>query len=468
MCYCRTSLLVSAALIASILAAAAPQENTTTPANSAAAFKIVQEAYAAIQRKDYEAARQTALKALALDSQNQYALSYLGHASEMLGDFLKAEEAYQTLIGINPQHKSAYTGLGIVYGKQGRTDDAIASFHKQLEVTPRNRYASSNLGRALAFQGKWLEALPSAAMAAELAPAEPHYWEFLGKVQIKIGRFEDARNSFDRALALPHEPMMENDIAYELADAAVDLDRSWKLISGALHESASLLCEPDALSDGDKCTSPLRQISAMLDTAGWVLYRQGKIDEAEPYLRSSFAVTPRGEIVLHLVVVLAKLGRLDEAAKLFAEVRTHPNFDLADSRESFHELTKAAGGDAELDVLLERFAPPIPEDSAPAKVIALVDGGGKITEIEGLDPASPGVAEAAKSLTLNALSWPGHSLRSVRTIEFLNIGGRWMPAQAYVGTTPPPPPCGIVPQSRVLITRNAGSDAPSGGCPADF
>ena len=50
-----------------------------------------------------------------------------------------------------------------------------------------------------------------------------------------------------------------------------------------------------------------------------------------------------------MVVVLTKLGRLEEAARIFAEVRTHPNFDLADSRETLRELTNAAGGDAELD-----------------------------------------------------------------------------------------------------------------------
>jgi tetratricopeptide (TPR) repeat protein len=287
-------------------------------------------------------------------------------------------------------------------------------------------------------------------------------------MQIKSGRVDEARRSFDRALALPHQPMMENDVAYELADAGVDLDRSWKLISGALRESEQLVCEPKALADGDKCTSQLRQISSMLDTAGWVLYRQGKIEEAEPYLRSSYAVKPLGENELHMVIALAKLGHLDESARLFAEVRTRANFGMADSREAIRELMKAAGGDAELSALLVRIAPPLPEGRALAKAIALVDGSGKVTGIEVPEPALPGVAEAATSLTLTGLSWPGHSLRSIRTIEFLKVDGRWTPAQSYVGTTPPPPPCGIVPRPPFLVTRNAGSAAPSRGCPSDF
>jgi len=468
MIYHGTGSLLIVTLITASLAAAAPQENPNPPANAAAVFRLVQDGYAALERKDYETARQASLGALALDARNAYALSYLGHASEMLGDFPKAEEAYRTLIAVNPRHKSAYTSLGIICGKQGRTDEAIANFRKQLEVTPRDRYASANLARAFAFQRKWEEALSPGTMAVELAPDVPGYWQFLGKIQIKTGRVDEARRSFDRALALTHEPMMENDVAYELADAGVDLDRSWRLISEALHQDERLPCEPGAISDGDKCTQQLRQTASMLDTAGWTLYRQGKTAEAEPYIRSSFAVTPRGEIELHMVVVLAKLGRIEEAARILAEVRERPNFDLADSREALRELTEAAGGDGELGALLDRFAPLKPETLAQAKVIALVDGIGKVAAIEMPDSAPAGAAEAAKSLTLPPLSWPGHSLRSIRSIEFLSVDGRWTPVQSYAGTTPPPPPCGIVPQPRLLVTRDTGSATVSRGCPADF
>jgi hypothetical protein len=51
----------------------------------------------------------------------------------------------------------------------------------------------------------------------------------------------------------------------------------------------------------------------MLDTAGWVLYRQGKTESAEPYLRSAFAITPHPETRVHLATLLAKMSRLKEA-----------------------------------------------------------------------------------------------------------------------------------------------------------
>jgi hypothetical protein len=163
-------------------------------------------------------------------------------------------------------------------------------------------------------------------MAAEIVPEDVNRWHFLGKAQIKTDRIDDARQSFDRALALPHKAMMDNNIAYDMADAGFDLDKSWHSISKALEATAPLVCEPKDLSDGDQCTAPLRQMAFMLDTAGWVLYRQGKTEDAEPYLRSSFAITPRSATELHTVIVLAKSGRLEEAVSLFAQARTRSDF----------------------------------------------------------------------------------------------------------------------------------------------
>jgi cytochrome c-type biogenesis protein CcmH/NrfG len=71
----------------------------------------VRDAYAALQRKDYEASREASLKVLALDPRNQYALSYLGHACQMLGEFPRAEEAYRNLIAINPAARTARSPL---------------------------------------------------------------------------------------------------------------------------------------------------------------------------------------------------------------------------------------------------------------------------------------------------------------------------------------------------------------------
>lgn len=449
------------------LAAAQQQDNASQPAASATLSQALRDCAAATQRHDYEAVRQAALKATAIDPQNQTGWFYVGWSYEMLGDLPKSEEAYKALIAINPRHPSAYNNLGIVYRKMGRADEAIANYRKEIEVAPRSHFACWNLATILAAQGQWDEVRQWAALAAELTPEDVKRWHLLGKAQIKTGRIDEARQSFTRLLALPHEPMMDNDVAYDMADAGADLDNSWHLISKALEATAPQVCEPEGLSDGDKCTPPLRQIAYMLDTAGWVLYRQGKTKEAERYLRSAFAITPRSETELHMAVVLAKTGRLEEAVSLFAEARRHTDYERLDTHETVRELAKAAGGDAELDTLLGRAALPPSLTPADAKAVALVDRNGKVIDVQTIAPAVPGLAEAVKSLTLPALSWPGSSIRSIRTIEFQRIGDQWSPSESYAGQTPPPPPCGAAPRP-VLVTQVSSPATSSGGCPSAY
>jgi tetratricopeptide (TPR) repeat protein len=362
-----------------VFIAAQQQDSVAGRSTPAAVNTLVNDSYQAAQRQDFEAARKFALEATTISPKNPSAWFYLGWAYQHLNDLPNAEAAYQAVTAINPRHGSAYTNLGVVYQRMGRIDDAIASYRKQIEVAPRGQYASWDLARILSTRGEWEEARALAAVAAELTAGDPNRWAFLGKAQVKTEHIEEARRSFDRALALPHNAMMENNVAYELAGAGFDLDKSRHLITGALDVSTRQLCEPESLADGEKCTAQLRQVALMLDTAGWVLYRQGKAQEAEPYLRASFAITPRGENELHMVTVLAKLGRLDEAVAMLAQARVRPSFARADSRETMRELTKAAGGDSELEALLSS-APLAPQPSRTGtKVFALVDADGKVS-----------------------------------------------------------------------------------------
>jgi len=449
------------------LAAAPQQDSAAQPTASATLSQALSESSAALQRHDYEAARQAAWEATKLDPRSQAGWFNLAYSQEMLGDYPSAEEGYKNLIAINPRHSSAYNNLGVVYQKTGRPDEAMASYRKQIEMVPRGRFACANLAAMLASRGQWEEARQWAALAAELSPQDVRRWHLLAKVQIKTGQLDEAHQSFERLLALPHDAMMDNNVSYDMADAGIEIARSWELVSKAMDATVAQLCEPQALSDGDKCTAPLRQMSFMLDTAGWVLYRQGKTKEAEPYLRSSFAITPRSETELHLAVILANSGRLEEAAALFAQARTRRDFSRLDSKETIRELMKAAGGDAELDAILERMPVPTSPSIVDAKAVALVDANGKILDARPDVPSFLGLVEAAKSLTLPALSWPGHSLRSVRTIDFQHIGEQWSPSQSYAGETPPPPPCGIA-KPPVLLTQGITPTAPSSGCPGAF
>jgi tetratricopeptide (TPR) repeat protein len=420
-------------VLAIVVPARAQEKDNLSPRNVS---QLLRDGYDALQRKDWAAARDASLKATEVAPRNSVGWSYLAKAYQNLADLPKAVEAYKTAIELNPQDRYAYNNLGTCYRRMGRIDEALAMFRHQLEVTPRDRYATYNLALALGSQSGWEEALPWASIAAEAAPQEIGRWTFLGKAQIKTGHLDEARNSFDRALALPHEPATENSIAYVLGDAGIDLDRAWRLISQALEAKQHFVCEPASLADGDKCTEKLRSLSFMLDTAGWILYRQGKIKDAEAYLQAAFGITPDSANQLHLAVVFANTNRLDQGVRFFAQAHMRSDFARADATETIRELAKAAGGEAELDTLVSRVR--VQESPrVDAKAIVLVDASGKVLDARGF----AGADQIVKSMKLAPTAWPGVSLRTIRTIEFLKVNGQWTPSDSYVGVTPPPPPC---------------------------
>jgi tetratricopeptide (TPR) repeat protein len=68
---------------------------------------------------------------------------------------------------------------------------------------------------------------------------------------------------------------------------------------------------------------------AIIDSWGWVLYRQGKLDQALKELRRAYQDFPDPEIAAHIVEVLWKLGRMDEAREVLEEAeRENPDDPL--------------------------------------------------------------------------------------------------------------------------------------------
>lgn len=99
--------------------------------------------------------------------------------------------------------------------------------------------------------------------------------------------------------ARPNDPAALNALGFTLADHAKELSRARKLIERA-HAAAP-------------------KNAAILDSLGWVLFRQGRATEALPYLNSAYSYDHDGDIAAHLGEVLWQMGRQDEAQRIWAE-----------------------------------------------------------------------------------------------------------------------------------------------------
>ena len=70
----------------------------------------------------------------------------------------------------------------------------------------------------------------------------------------------------------------------------------------------------------------------ILDSMGWVLFRQGNREEALRFLRRAYAVRPDAEIAAHLAEVLWMKGDRLEAEKLLQdELQKNPGSEILKS-----------------------------------------------------------------------------------------------------------------------------------------
>src|SRR5205814_8985703 len=75
------------------------------------------------------------------------------------------------------------------------------------------------------------------------------------------------------------------------------------------------------------------------ETLGWVLYRQGKYQEAAELLEQSASKSPdKGEIQFHLGMANYMMGRLDEARAALQKAVSVPG-DFAEQDEAKSRLT---------------------------------------------------------------------------------------------------------------------------------
>ena len=167
----------------------------------------------------------------------------------------------------------------------------------------REAEALALLDRALARQPDQAEILYDAAMLAE-----------------KLGRLDVVEKNLRRVIELkPENAHAYNALGYTFADRNLRLDEARELIARAL-----------ALAPDDPF---------IIDSMGWVLYRQGELAAALEQLQKAYARKPDAEIAAHLGEVLWALGRQEEARAVWREAaKRHPD-------------------NAELTTVMKKFAP---------------------------------------------------------------------------------------------------------------
>jgi Flp pilus assembly protein TadD len=138
----------------------------------------------------------------ALDARKAEALVELDRGRQLLngGNVNEAIGALSLATSYDPDLKEADSLLGVAYGIKGLRNLAVDSFKRSLAGDHDSPEHLNNLGYFLYQNGEYADAVKYLKKAVKLAPTNQRFWNNLGLAQAQRGKFDDAYESFARAL----------------------------------------------------------------------------------------------------------------------------------------------------------------------------------------------------------------------------------------------------------------------------
>ncbi len=288
------------------------------PENADIAFAI---GVLALQLNDTAEAKAHLQRVVTLDSgRAETANFYLGQLAEDAGQIDEAMRHYGA-VGRGEQFVAARARGARLLVSQGRMLEARTWLKQGREMSaddaPRLLLAEAHLLRE---QGEGEEAYGVLLRGLETHVDADELLYEAGINAERLGRLADAERHFRRLITVkPDSAQGYNALGYSLVDRNERLD-----------EAATLI---------DKALSLAPDDSYILDSKGWLLYRQGRLDEALGFLRRAYAVKPEPEVAAHIGEVLWAQGKRSEAENVW------------------READKASPGNADLAATIKRFLP---------------------------------------------------------------------------------------------------------------
>ncbi len=195
---------------------------------------------------------------------------YMGATLISKKDLKGAEAAFRKAVELAPGWPAAYRALAELYMKQGKIAEATAQVEKMYEKS-KSPSVGINLAILYEYEGKYKD-------------AEKVYKELLKKYK--------------------KSPVLLNNLAYLYAEYS---DNKKELAEAADMISQALALNPDTAN--------------FLDTAGWVAYKQGKLNAAWNYIQDALSKSQDVPIIeLHAAILSYEMGRKDQAARYLEKV----------------------------------------------------------------------------------------------------------------------------------------------------
>lgn len=297
----------------------ADKESSALPtiASNAEAAKLISSAYKDIQQHDLDGAKVKLDQAKFLSSNEAFLWSTYGYYEYQKKNWFAAITDYEKELSMFPERHGVYRDLAAAQMMLGRFDNAKETLTKWAEAEQQDPAPKASLAALLMEQGDGAGAVDAAQAAIARLPEDKKkadlYQLLLGQAQMKAGMKDKGRDTLLAMMNTTQDAMMMNDSAYELAEAGVALTESESAARKAMgmitEETKTWTLDENPLTLSGKT----RELIAIWDTLGWILYREGKLDEAESFLKAAWVNAQSDAIAEHVGQLEAARGRENEA-----------------------------------------------------------------------------------------------------------------------------------------------------------
>ena len=255
----------------------------------------------AFQLKDYDVAEENMKRLLSLGYRDADGARYLlGQIAEERKLWPQAVQWYER-IGEGEHFIAARMRGASAVAKQGRIDEARKSLQRVAADNPGEQaqltVAEAQLLREV---NRNQDAFQLLAEALQKDPDQPELLYDYALTAEKLERFDLLESNLRKLIQVrPDHAHAYNALGYSYAERNLRLPEARKLIERALELS------PDDYF--------------IMDSLGWVLYREGDLKGAAEQLRRAYTGRPDAEIGAHLGEVLWVMGERDEANRVWQE-----------------------------------------------------------------------------------------------------------------------------------------------------
>ena len=255
--------------------------------------------------------------AVGIDPKFIRAWLWLADIYKYAGQLDLAVDADRKAIEVDPKVTVSYKALGFTLMMQLKFNDAIPVWQDLIKIAPDDPGGPTGLGFTLYNLKNYPEAIPQLESALKLSPKEAGVELALADCYLQTGQAEKARASFKIAVAQNPDPALLGHIAYQIADAKLDLDLALEFAQSAVKdlEKSTQSLQLDKLQPQDLVNTD--ELSQAWAAMGWVLQQKGESNIAEKYLEAAWNLAQSPVIAYHLGLAYEAQKKKTEALHIY-------------------------------------------------------------------------------------------------------------------------------------------------------